>query len=130
MPFEIAIETKKRSEMLDITREVERALEGVEKESGACVVFVPHTTAGITLQEGADPDVKGDFLAHLSEVVPLAKRFRHAEGNSDSHIKASLAGSSVAVPFENKKLLLGTWQAIFFCEFDGPRKRKALVEIV
>ena len=93
-------------------------------------VFVPHTTAGITINEGADPAVRSDILRRLEELVPRSGDYRHAEGNSDAHIKSSLMGNSTLVPVQGGKLSTGTWQAVFFCEFDGPRNRKLIVELI
>lgn len=124
------INTRRRSEMIEITASVREAVRRAGIESGLCLVFVPHTTAGVTINENADPDVPADLLAVLSRLVPAGAGYAHAEGNADAHVKASLMGSSVAVPVENGDLALGTWQGIFFCEFDGPRRRKAWVETV
>ncbi|MDR3565522.1 MAG: secondary thiamine-phosphate synthase enzyme YjbQ [Negativicutes bacterium] len=111
---------------VDITRDVQAALQAVGAQEGLCQVFVPHTTAGITINENADPDVVTDMLAGLDKMVPLLP-YRHAEGNSPAHIKASLLGASVLVPVGNGRLVLGTWQGIYLCEFDGPRRRKVWV---
>ncbi|HOO41266.1 MAG TPA: secondary thiamine-phosphate synthase enzyme YjbQ, partial [Syntrophales bacterium] len=97
--------------------------------SGICQVYVPHTTSGITINENADPDVPRDILATLEKLVPLRGNYRHSEGNSDAHVKASLMGSSQTVFFENGTLILGTWQSLFFCEFDGPRTRSVYVQV-
>ena len=124
---EITVETKKKEEMIDITDEV---LQIVEKEGtcdGMCVVFVPHTTAGVTINENADPDVRHDILLGLGSIVREEPMFRHAEGNSAAHIKALLAGSSVTVIVKDGKVMLGQWQGVYFSEFDGPRKRKVWV---
>ncbi|NCO59094.1 MAG: hypothetical protein COZ70_12380 [Deltaproteobacteria bacterium CG_4_8_14_3_um_filter_51_11] len=130
MAVAIKISTRGRSEMVDITALVKKELDNSGKADGMCLVYIPHTTAGVTINEGADPDVKSDILAALSEMVPATGNYRHAEGNSDSHIKAALVGSSVVIPIQNAKLLLGTWQSIFFCEFDGPRSRSALIQFI
>jgi len=122
--MEFTINTTKRTEMIDITDKVQDVI----SKEGIVIVFVPHTTAGITINENADPDVKTDILRKLDEIVPKDDGYLHAEGNSDAHIKASMMGSSVSVIVEDGKLLLGTWQSIFFCEFDGPRKRRVLVK--
>ena len=124
------INTRRRSEMIEITASVREAVQRTGVKSGLCLVFVPHTTAGVTINENADPDVPADLLAVLTRLVPAGAGYAHAEGNADAHVKASLMGSSVAVPVENGDLALGTWQGIFFCEFDGPRRRKAWVETV
>ena len=126
----LSIKTQKRCEMIDITRQVASLLAGMEITSGALHVFSPHTTAGITINEACDPDVAADMLQHLSKLVPRDENFRHAEGNSDAHIKTSLVGPGVIVPVENGKLALGAWQGIFFCEFDGPRNRNVWVQAI
>jgi secondary thiamine-phosphate synthase enzyme len=127
---EIKVKTGARVEMLDITQFVQREVSQSGVTDGICVVYVPHTTAGITINEGADPDVCTDIITQLNKLVPPNAGYRHIEGNSDSHIKASLMGSSVSVIIDSGKLSLGTWQKIFFCEFDGPRTRKVLVKII
>ena len=130
MPVSISVKTGTRIEMVDITSLVQKEVSKSGVTEGICVVFVPHTTAGVTINEGADPDVCHDILAKLSEMVPAHAGYRHSEGNADSHIKASLMGSSVSVIVENGRPVLGTWQKIFFCEFDGPRTRKVYVNII
>jgi secondary thiamine-phosphate synthase enzyme len=129
MPISIGVKTGTRNEMVDITSLVQKEVSKSGVSEGVCTVYVPHTTAGVTINEGADPDVCQDILAKLSEMVPAHAGYRHTEGNSDSHIKASLMGSSVSVIVENGRLVLGTWQKIFFCEFDGPRSRHVYVKI-
>ncbi len=125
------VRTKSRNELVEITAEVREAVRAAGVRSGFCVVYCPHTTAAITIQENADPDVVRDMLLWLSGAVPKdVPGFRHAEGNSDSHIKASLVGSSATVLIENGDLVLGTWQGVYFCEFDGPRTRTAMVQAV
>ena len=123
---EIPLETKQRNEFVDITHHIQQLVLGVKE--GIVTVHVPHTTAGITINENADPDVQRDMLMVLSKLVPANDGYKHAEGNSDSHVKASLMGNSVSVIVRNGQLLLGTWQGIYFCEFDGPRKRKVVVQ--
>ncbi|MEQ2128924.1 secondary thiamine-phosphate synthase enzyme YjbQ [Caldanaerobacter subterraneus KAk] len=125
----IYINTPAREVMVDITREVEEEVKKSGIKEGICVVFVPHTTAGITINENADPTVKEDILSALDKIIPNIS-FKHLEGNSDAHIKASLVGSSVTMLIENGELVLGTWQGIYFCEFDGPRKRKVYIKII
>ncbi len=120
----VSVKTNARKQMLDVTAEVRKAVSESGIEDGMVVAYVPHTTAGITINENADPDVCRDILSHLGKLVPADKNFRHVEGNSDAHIQASLMGSSVMVIVESGKLVLGTWQSVFFCEFDGPRTRK------
>ena len=157
----IKIKSKAREEMIDVTREVERKLP--DKGEGICVVFVQHTTCGMTVNENADPDVQTDMLGFLRRLIPQfptkenhpavksptphhpaqktgtppkiggeleGSFFRHAEGNSDAHIKSSIVGTSVTIPFENGRLALGRWQGVYLCEFDGPRERKVVVQVV
>ncbi|MHC4267095.1 MAG: secondary thiamine-phosphate synthase enzyme YjbQ [Planctomycetota bacterium] len=124
---QFTIHTSKRNEFIDISKQIQGLAEGVSE--GVMTVFSPHTTTAITINENADPDVPLDILRKLEELVPQQDNFAHMEGNSDSHIKASLFGSSVRVIIKDNQLLLGTWQSIFFCEFDGPRKRKFYVQI-
>ncbi len=124
----ITIRSGEREEMIDITAEVAGHLPGGD---GVCVLFTQHTTCGLTINENADPDVKNDMLGFLHRLIPQYEpNFRHFEHNSDAHIKSSLVGSSVTVPFENGKLCLGRWQGIYLCEFDGPRERQVLVSII
>ena len=115
--------------MVDITSSVQKEVSRSEVQEGICFVYVPHTTAGVTVNEGADPDVCRDIEAKLNELVPHQRGYRHTEGNADSHIKASLMGSSATLLVEDGRLALGTWQKIFFCEFDGPRSRKVYVKV-
>ena len=125
------IKTRSRGEMLEITDRVQRHVTAERIEDGMAIVYVPHTTAAITINENADPDVKHDMLAKLGEMIPKEESYYdHGEGNSDSHVKTSLVGSSVTVLIEGGKLILGTWQGIQFCEFDGPRTRSFLVKLV
>ncbi len=126
----ISIKTNTRSEMLDITDMIQEKITEVGMREGACICYVPHTTAGITINEGADPDVCKDIIQKLNELVPRSDRYRHLEGNADSHIKATLVGSSVVIIVEEGRLVLGTWQRIFFCEFDGPRTRKIWIKFL
>ena len=130
MPYEIGISTHKRCEMVEITDLVRRALVETGLVEGAVLVYVPHTTAGITIQENADPDVARDILMELEKIVPFEDGYLHGEGNSAAHLKSSLFGSSVNVLVENGEPLLGTWQGIYFCEFDGPRNRKVWLKRV
>ena len=128
---QIKVNSKAREEMIDITSDVEKILRTAEAGEGICVVFTQHTTCGVTVNENADPDVQSDMLGFLKRLIPQDEpHFKHGEQNSDAHIKSSLVGSSVTVPFENGELLLGRWQAIYMCEFDGPRERKVVVTIV
>ena len=125
---QLKIRSAKREELIDITREVSKHLPDGD---GVCILFVQHTTCGLTVNENADPDVQTDMLGFLQRLIPQYEpHFKHGEQNSDSHIKSTLVGSSVSVPFENGKLLLGTWQGIYLCEFDGPRERKVIVKVI
>ena len=127
----IKVQSNEREEMIEITTEVENLLREWNVETGICVLFSQHTTCGLTINENADPDVKSDMLLFLKNIIPqFYEGFRHYEHNSDAHIKSSLMGSSVTVPFENGKLLLGRWQGIFLCEFDGARERKILLKLI
>jgi secondary thiamine-phosphate synthase enzyme len=126
---EIRVSTKGRTEMVDITREVQRAVTESGVRDGLCHVYVPHTTAGITINENADPSVCQDILMELNKIVPFQDDYRHLEGNAAAHIKASIVGSSETILVEGGRLLLGTWQGIFFCEFDGPRSRRVITMV-
>jgi len=121
------VRTSRREEIVDITGEVRAAVRRAGPKDGLCLVFVPHTTAGVTINENADPDVKTDLLAALARIVPDGLPYAHAEGNSPAHVKASLMGSSATVIVEDGELRLGTWQGICLCEFDGPRVRRVFV---
>ena len=125
----ITIRTTAGVEMIDITDRVAAAVSESGVKNGFCHIFIPHTTAAVTINENADPDVPRDILAALDRIVPLSNRYRHAEGNAAAHIKASLFGASQTVFIESGRLVLGTWQSLFFCEFDGPRTRKALIQL-
>ncbi|MCP4664743.1 MAG: YjbQ family protein [Deltaproteobacteria bacterium] len=129
MPTTINVKTHSRIDMKDITPSVQQVISKAGVTDGLCVVYVPHTTAGITINEGADPAVCQDIVNKLHELAPPGAGYLHMEGNADSHIKASLMGSSVTVLIEGGRLVLGTWQKIFFCEFDGPRSRKVYVKM-
>jgi secondary thiamine-phosphate synthase enzyme len=124
---EISLNTSSRNELVDITNKIEELVSDVKE--GIVTVFCPHTTAAITINEGADPDVKKDILWKLSQLIPKDEDYKHSEGNSDAHIKSSLIGCSESVIVKDGKLVLGTWQSIYFCEFDGPRNRKVIVNI-
>ena len=126
----INIQTRKRNELLDITDQVQKLIQKNPNDNGTCIIFCPHTTAGLTINENADPLVKNDILNYLSKLVPASEDFTHSEGNSDAHIKASLLGSSLQVIVEDKRLVLGTWQGIYFCEFDGPRSRSVYIHLI
>ena len=123
------VQTRRHAQLVDITQRVAEAVAKSGISEGTCHVFVPHTTAGVTINEGADPDVAADIESHLAEIVPKEAAYEHAEGNSDSHIKTVLVGPSCTAPVRGGKLALGTWQAIFLCEWDGPRTRRVEVAI-
>ena len=127
---EITIKTNSKIEMIDITRQVQDIVQHSKVTHGICIVFVPHTTAAITINENADPAVCKDIIGELNKIIPLEDNYRHMEGNSAAHIKATLTGSSQTVIIEKGELQLGTWQSLFFCEYDGPRNRKAWVKII
>ena len=126
---EISISTTRRTQFVSITAKVAEVIAANGWQNGVVTIFVPHTTAGITINENADPDVARDMERFSDELIPQSKQFRHSEGNSDAHIKASFYGSSVQVIVRNGKLWLGTWQGVYFCEFDGPRQRKVQLAI-
>ena len=128
--WEISVSSKKRNEMIDITYDIQKLIDEENLMEGHLFVYVPHTTAGITINEGADPSVQRDIIETLKKLVPENADYMHMEGNSDAHIKASILGSSVNVLIKNKKLMLGTWQHIFFFEGDGPRNRKVYIDII
>ena len=124
------IQSKNRESFIDITSQVQECVAASGMRTGLCVVHVPHTTAAVTVNEGADPSVPSDILAYLAERVPHQGSYRHMEGNSDAHIKSTLVGVSQVLPVEDGRVVLGTWQSIFFCEFDGPRNRRFHVQLV
>jgi len=126
----LSIKTARRNEVVDITREVEEIVGGAKFSEGVCVLYVPHTTAAVTINENADPSVQRDILAHLSKLIPERGSYMHREGNSDAHIKAATLGPSVTLLVEGGRLVLGTWQGIYFCEFDGPRQRGVFVQLI
>lgn len=123
------VRTQRRAQLVDVTERVAEAIARSQVQNGICHVFVPHTTAGVTINEGADPGVARDIESHLAELVPKEAEFQHAEGNSDSHIKTVLIGPVCDAPVRNGQLALGTWQAIFLCEWDGPRTRRVEVAV-
>lgn len=125
----INITTSAREQLIDITQEIQSAVSESNIVNGICFVHIAHTTAGLTINENADPDVVDDILLSLDDVVKNLRRFKHGEGNSTAHVKSSLMGNSVSVPVKDGNLLLGTWQGIYFCEFDGPRNRHAWVNV-
>jgi secondary thiamine-phosphate synthase enzyme len=124
------VRTSSQTEFIDITRSVQEVLKKIGVEDGICIIFIPHTTAAVTINENADPSVVQDIVMELNKIIPFKDQYRHMEGNSPAHIKASLVGSSQIVFIESGKLVLGTWQGIFFCEFDGPRNRKVHVKVM
>jgi secondary thiamine-phosphate synthase enzyme len=126
----LTLRTSQREELIDVTGLIEGAVRDSGVTSGVVICFVPHTTAGITINEASDPDVRRDIIYKLGKEIPIQDGYNHAEGNSDAHIKASLMGSSVQVLIENGRLVLGRWQGIYFCEFDGPRNRQLIVKVV
>ena len=127
---EISVKTSSHTQFIDITSKVSEVLQKTGIKDGICTVFTPHTTAGITINENADPDVPRDIIKEMEKVVPLNDGYAHIEGNSAAHIKSSLFGCSETIIVRNGTLVLGTWQSVFFCEFDGPRNRKVWVEII
>lgn len=128
--MEYRIKTTKLQEFIDITNLINEEIKKQNIQDGIAVVFVPHTTAGITINENADPDVVEDMLTSLNKIIPVNDNYLHYEGNSHAHIKASLMGASSTIIIENGRLKLGTWQGVYFCEFDGPRSRKVYVKII
>lgn len=127
--YELEFNTTRRCQMIDITKNLNSIVSEAKIESGIMTVFIPHTTAALTINENGDPDVKKDVLYQLEKISPISKEFNHFEGNSDAHVKSSLVGASVQVIIQNKSLHLGTWQSVYLCEFDGPRHRKIWVYI-
>jgi secondary thiamine-phosphate synthase enzyme len=124
------VKTSRRTQFVDITEQVEEVVRQAKVKSGVCYVYVPHTTAGIAINEHADPDVAGDVEGIFDRLIPQHGPYRHVEGNTDSHMKAILTGASQTIFIENGKLALGTWQGIFLCEFDGPRQRRVYVKVL
>ena len=121
--IQFSVETAERTQLIDITRDASEALTRLSGDRGYLFLSVPHTTCGLQINESHDPDVASDITTFLNRLIPQGMDFRHGEGNSDAHIKAALTGTTLLVPFEEGRLLLGTWQGIFLCEFDGPRRR-------
>ena len=130
MPKALNVKSKSKTEFIDITEDIRALIKESGVPHGVCHIYVPHTTAGVTINEGADPAVKRDIIAALNRLVPFEGDYHHMEGNSAAHIKSTLVGTAQIVLIEEGKLLLGTWQSIYFCEFDGPRHRRVLVKIV
>ena len=126
----LTVNTRSQTELVDITAEVGRMVAKSGVRQGLCMVYVPHTTAGVTINESADPSVRADLLMVLNQMVPWKADYRHMEGNSPAHAKSTLVGTSQTVAIENGTLVLGTWQGIFFCEFDGPRQRSVHLRIM
>jgi secondary thiamine-phosphate synthase enzyme len=126
----LSVKTDRRTQLVDVTAQVQKVVASSGVATGICYLYVPHTTAAITINECADPDVARDVEGVLDRLVPTARPYRHSEGNSDSHVKAVLVGASQIVPVEGGMLVLGRWQGVFFCEFDGPRDRRLQVKIV
>lgn len=126
----VRVKTDRRTQLVDVTSIVERAVEKAGVASGVCYVYVPHTTAGVMINEHFDPDVATDLEGVFDRLVPKSGPYRHGEGNSDSHAKAALVGTSQLIFVEEGKLALGRWQGVFFCEFDGPRERKIWVKVI
>jgi secondary thiamine-phosphate synthase enzyme len=125
----LSVKTRERTELIDITSDINQLIKKSGVDQGLCILYVPHTTAAVTINESADPSVKTDILMVLNQIVPWEANYRHLEGNSPAHVKSSLMGPSELITIENRRLVLGTWQGIFFCEFDGPRTRKVHVRI-
>ena len=129
-PVSLNISSSKKVQLIDITGEVSRVVRDGKVSSGLCVVYVPHTTAAVTINENADPDVRTDIIKGLGSIVPDDLDYDHSEGNSPAHIRSSIIGNTVQVFVDGGELVLGTWQGIYFCEFDGPRSRKAHVKVI
>lgn len=125
----IKVQTKSKTELVDISREVHQTVKKSDMAEGICTVYIPHTTCGVTINENADPSVRQDIIMELNKVIPFDDGYRHLEGNSAAHIKASLMGASVCIPVSGGQMLLGTWQGIYLCEFDGPRTRSVIVSV-
>jgi len=128
--YEFNVSTSSRTELIKIDHLVEKAIEESGVTEGICQIFVPHTTAGVTINEGADPSVVSDFLNEINKIIPFNDNYLHLEGNSAAHIKSSLVGCSISLIIESGKPKLGTWQSVFFCEFDGPRRRKVWIKVL
>ncbi len=129
MLFEISVRTNSKTELISITDKIENIVRKSKVKNGVCLVYVPHTTAAITINEDADPAVKADILKELNKIIPFSDNYSHMEGNSAAHIKSTIVGMEKNIIIKDGKLLLGTWQGIFFCEFDGPRNRKVYIKI-
>ena len=129
MKYSLEVKTSSRTQMLDITKDIEKIIKESEIKNGSCIVFIPHTTAAVTINENADPDVQKDFIKAINKIVPWDDDYLHMEGNSAAHLKASMIGFSEQLMVEKGRISLGTWQGIYFVEFDGPRNRKVWVSI-
>jgi secondary thiamine-phosphate synthase enzyme len=125
-----SVKSKTRTELIDITSKIQDMVMSAGIDQGLCMLYVPHTTAAITINESADPSVKDDILMIINKIIPWEAGYRHLEGNSPAHIKSTIVGTSELIAIDNNRLVLGTWQGIFFCEFDGPRTRKVQVRII
>lgn len=130
MKYSLEVKTSFHTQMLDITKDIEKIIKESKIKNGSCIVFIPHTTAAVTINENADPDVQKDFIRAINKLVPWEDDYLHSEGNSAAHLKASMIGFSEQMMIEKGRLLLGTWQGIYFVEFDGPRNRKVWVSII
>jgi secondary thiamine-phosphate synthase enzyme len=130
MLYHLQISTRSQTEFLDITSDIQKVISESKIKSGLCQIFIPHTTAAVTINENADPSVRRDILVELNKLIPFENDYQHSEGNSAAHIKSSLVGCSLTMIIEENRLQLGTWQGIYFCEFDGPRTRKVWVKIL
>ena len=126
----LSVKTQAKTELIDVTSDINQVIQKSGIEQGLCMIYVPHTTAAVTINESADPSVKADMLMILNKIIPWEAGYRHLEGNSAAHIKTTLVGSSELIAIEGHRLVLGTWQGVFFCEFDGPRNRKLHVRII
>lgn len=126
----LTIKSRSKTEFIDITEDIQEAIRGSGVKSGVCYIYVPHTTAGITINEGADPSVKRDIITTINKLIPFEADYQHMEGNSAAHIKSTVVGVSLFVLIEDNKPLLGTWQSVYFCEFDGPRHRRVIVKVI
>jgi len=130
MTSELGVSSSSRVQFLDITSDVRGVVKESKCNEGICCVYVPHTTAAVTVNEGADPDVSRDIIDQMEKIAPSSGRYRHTEGNADAHIRSTVVGVSHMIPIRGGDLALGTWQSVFFCEFDGPRKRRVLVTVI
>jgi len=130
MTMVLTLHTRNKTEFVDITDQIAQVVHSANVSEGLCMVFVPHTTAAVTINESADPSVQADILSVLNRIVPRDADYRHLEGNSPAHVQATLVGASELIAVENRRLVLGTWQGVFFCEFDGPRTRRVHVKIL